>query len=262
MTFSRFSEGIKRRIRNFPNRLAWYFPLGFSKRNKTNLIKFKNKHKGERCFIIANGPSLNKIDFNLLKDEFTIGMNRIYLMKEKINFLPTYLVSVDGNCQLKQFSIEYDNLNIPCFFSWNNRNLFMKKDNQNFIKIKYNLGFSKDIVKQQNFNGASVTFNCMELAYYMGFKEVYLIGKDHNYDTDIKPGKLIRSTGEESNHFIKGYYNPGQVWASPCYDIEEMAYGLAKKAFEDADRIIKDATIDGKLKIFEKCDFYSLFKKN
>ncbi len=44
------------------------------------LAALKDIHRGERCFIIGNGPSLKQTDLSRLKDEFTFGMNRFYLM--------------------------------------------------------------------------------------------------------------------------------------------------------------------------------------
>jgi hypothetical protein len=43
------------------------------------LAALKDAHRGERCFLIGNGPSLKQTDLSLLKNEFTIGTNRIYL---------------------------------------------------------------------------------------------------------------------------------------------------------------------------------------
>ena len=51
---------------------------------KTNINKLKNSFKGKRAFIIGNGPSLNKVDLNLLKNEYTFGVNSIYLKIKKI----------------------------------------------------------------------------------------------------------------------------------------------------------------------------------
>jgi hypothetical protein len=93
----------------------------------------------------------------------------------------------------------------------------------------------------------------------MGFDEVYLIGKDHSYNAQAKVGKEILSTGNDGNHFLKGYYNKGQKYISPDYVGEEFAYKIGRKTFEKHKRVIKDATINGKLEVFEKIDFYSLF---
>ncbi len=259
ITIRRIVQAIIRRIYDIPQTITWYFPWGFAKLNKVKLMSFKNAHIGERCFILANGPSLNKIDFKLLENEFTFGMNRIYLMKEQNGFTPNYLVCIDKKSQLLQFNDDFDQLDIPTFFNWDLRKLFSKKNNQHFIKSKFSPKFSTDIIKDPLGNGKTVTYACIQLAYYMGFKEVYIIGKDHSYNTNEKAGTGIKSSGEEGNHFIKGYYKKGQNWDAPDYKSEEFAYKLSREAFEKCGRIIKDATIGGKLDVFEKVDFYSLF---
>jgi len=256
---SRIFKGIVRRILDIPQSIAWDFPSPAAKINRNKLQKFKDIHKGKRCFIIANGPSLANMDLSLLKNEITLGMNRIYLMEEMNGFKPTYLLCVDINNQLKQFTDEYDKLTINKFFIWNKRKLFHDMENLHYIKASFNPRFRKDITKRVG-NGKSVTYACMHLAYYMGFKEVILIGKDHNYDTrGISEVKLIKSTGNENNHFIKGYYKKGMTFGVPDFKKEEYNYRLAKQAFEADGRKILDATIDGKLDVFEKVDYYSLF---
>ena len=40
-------------------------------------IRFKNKHNGERCFILGNGPSLKSVDFSLLRNENTFTVNQL-----------------------------------------------------------------------------------------------------------------------------------------------------------------------------------------
>lgn len=261
MSSRRLYEAVWRRINNLPNLLLWNINYGFSKKNKTKLRLYKDIHKGQRCFIIANGPSLNKIDFNLLKNEITIGMNRSYLLEKTKGFMPTYLACIDDTCQLAQFYEEYNEISIPCFYAWNQRHLFDKKDNQMFVRVRFKMGFSEDIVDDLTYNGGTVTYTCIQLAYYMGFSEVYLVGKDHSYKVPEKKDGIIISDGKESNHFIGEYYKTGQKWYAPNYTIEEKAYKLARKMFEMENKVIKDATIDGKLNIFEKTDFTRLFNK-
>lgn len=61
------------------------------------LSKYKNRHKGQRCFIVANGPSLTSKDLDLLHErgEVAFGMNRIYKMFEQTNWRPIYYVCED-----------------------------------------------------------------------------------------------------------------------------------------------------------------------
>lgn len=258
---NRVLKAIKRRVVIIPHRITWLLPFKFTKENKRNLKKFKDLHIGHRCFIIANGPSLQKTDLSLLKNEYTIGMNRIYLLEKETGFRPTYLVVSDIEVQLNQFTDEYDNLKIQKFFPWETRNKFNHSDNIYFFKTKFAKKFSNDF---SNFvgSGKSVTVACVQLAYYMGFKEVILVGKDHFYKhkSDEIPGSIIKSNGKEMNHFIKGYYKEGMKWAIPSYKEEEYAYIKAKNEFEKSNRVILDATIGGKLEIFKKIDYTSIFR--
>ena len=259
--FSRIVNAIFRRIYYLPQKFIYSLPFGFYRRNRNNLKSFNNIHNGERCFVIANGPSLKHIDFSLLENEFTIGMNRIYLMEKQNGFTPTYLACIDKNSQINQFYEEFDKLEIPCFFNFKLRHKFSKLSNQNFILGKFSQSFANGISNAYG-NGKSVTYTAIQLAFHMGFKEVYIIGKDHSYNTAQKAGIGIKSDGNEDNHFIKGYYKKGQNWDAPDLTGEELAYKIARNEFEKNGRIIRNATIGSKLEIFKKIDFLSIFNNN
>ncbi|MHC1738585.1 MAG: 6-hydroxymethylpterin diphosphokinase MptE-like protein [Ignavibacteriaceae bacterium] len=261
-SLTRVVRGIKNRIMDIPESLTWIIQTELSKSNKKKLESFRDCNKGKRCFIVANGPSLKYTELSFLQNEITIGMNRIYLLNNKINFVPSYLVVADVQIQLLQFQKEYNELSLVKFFPWEVRNKFTHTENMLFYKMKYKTDFSPDFTK---FIGAgkSVTVVCIQLAYFMGFSEVYLIGKDHSYShnsSDV-PGTRIISNGSESNHFIDGYYKSGMKWSLPNYLEEEISYRLARIEYEKAGRKILDATVNGKLTVFEKVDFYSLFEK-
>ena len=260
LSFYRLSGALWRRIIYFPQLIIWSLPWGFNKTNREKLKSLNNIHKDKkRCFIIASGPSLKDINFDLLRNEITFGMNRAYLMKEQMNFLPTYLCCIDVNTQLKQFTNGYDNFcEIPTFYNWDLRHLFTKKDNRYFIKNRFSPKFLIQLPGMFG-NGKSVTYACIQLAFIMGFKEVYLIGKDHSYKFSSNVGKSNVFSGKENNHFLKGYYNKGQIYTAPDYTGEEFAYKVARETFEKNGRVIKDATINGKLNVFEKIDFNTLF---
>ena len=127
-----------------------------------------------------------------------------------------------------------------------------------FFKESFNPDFRPDFIRRIG-TGKSVTFACIQLAYFMGFTEVILIGKDHSYNVAGTPHISVSADGTEDNHFIKGYYKKGMKWDIPNHIGEEYSYTCARKAFEADGRIILDATIDGNLKVFEKVDYYSLF---
>jgi uncharacterized Rossmann fold enzyme len=68
ITVSRIAKAIFRRIIHIRHEILWILPWGFSVKNKKKLAKYKDIHKGKRCFIIANGPSLKNVNFELLKN--------------------------------------------------------------------------------------------------------------------------------------------------------------------------------------------------
>lgn len=258
VSLERIINTIKVRMLDIPHFIAWHLNFPFARLNKEKLKNYYNLHKGKRCFIVANGPSLKNTDLSFLKDEITIGMNRIYLSANENGFTPTYIAVHDIPIQLLQFRDDFEKLDLPKFFNWNARKHFSFKKNLTYIRSDYRPHFSTDLTKS-SWGGHSVTSICIQLAYHMGFDEVYLVGKDHNYEQKGIPGQLVKSSGSESNHFIKGYYTKGMGWRIPDYKGEELAYKMALKAFRASGRNIFDATINGKLDIFPKVDYYSLF---
>ncbi|MBE2260865.1 MAG: hypothetical protein IAE88_18570, partial [Rhodobacteraceae bacterium] len=59
------------------------------------LTLLKERHRGERTVLVANGPSLNRMDLAFLRRETTIGLNKIHLGIKKFGFYPRYLVAVN-----------------------------------------------------------------------------------------------------------------------------------------------------------------------
>jgi hypothetical protein len=52
---------------------------------RSRLAAMKDRYRGERCFVIGNGPSLNRTALHHLENEFTFGVNRICLMFERLS---------------------------------------------------------------------------------------------------------------------------------------------------------------------------------
>lgn len=231
------------------------------------LAGLKDRHKGRRAFIIGNGPSLKNTDMSRLKDELTFGMNRIYLMFPELGFRTTYL-SVVNDLVIEQTASDLAALDMPKFLTWRSRRFFSAEQFAGpraeklptFLYSTYDSPrFSTD-VRGRIWEGATVTYVTMQLAFHMGCSEVYLIGVDHNYETKGKPNTTVTSAGDDPNHFSAAYFGKGFRWQLPDLETSELAYHMARKAYETAGRTIKDATVGGKLTIFEKVDYNSLWK--
>ncbi len=261
MTPKRIKQGIINRVSDIPDSLAWKYG-NFSKLNKGKLGLFENIHAGKRCFIMGNGPSLAKMDLTPLKDEYTFGLNRIYLLFDKLPFRPTYFVSV-SDLVLEQFSDEIKQLSMPKFVNWKQRGIYEDCDNTYFLRVisSIKVFFEKSPIYPLE-SGSTVTNVAIQLAYYMGFSEVILIGVDHNFiDKGIPNSVENRAAESDLNHFHPDYFPKGVAWQLPDLLHSEMAYKEDRVFFENHGRKIVDATVNGKCEVFEKIDFHALFNK-
>jgi hypothetical protein len=222
------------------------------------LAKLKDVHRGQRCFVIGNGPSLKNTDLSLLKDEYTFGMNRIYLMFPELGFSTTYFMTVNS-LVIEQCAEDIRALPIPKFLSWRSRHLIQPVDDMIFLHTTYTgEGFSRD-ARGRIWEGATVTNVALQLAYHMGFEQTILIGVDHNYTSQGKPNTTVVSQGDDPNHFNAQYFGKGFRWQLPDLDTSEKGYLLARQAYEEAGRQVLDATVGGKLTIFKKVNYNELF---
>ncbi len=217
-----------------------------------------NSHLGERCFIIGNGPSLRDTDLSKLSNDFTIGMNRFYLAFKDLGFTTSCLLSVN-NLVIEQCAEDFRALPIPTFVSWRGRQWIQPAENLHYLYTTYLLPRFNPNASGRLWEGATVTFVAMQLAYYMGFKQVVLIGVDHNFTTKGTPNTTVVSTGDDPNHFNPAYFGKGFRWQLPDLETSEIAYVMAREAYHKDGREIIDATVGGKLTVFPKVKYGTLF---
>ena len=235
--------------------------------SKNKLTEMRNIHKGQRCFIICNGPSLNTLDLKKLKDEVTFGVNSIYLKKHDMDFMPTYYAATDY-CVLEDRRVEIEKLVhgirfLPieggyCFKNTEETIWINSPDYCGDLEVP---SFSK-IPEQYMFHGSTITFTCMQLAYHMGFSKVYLIGCDNNYE---KPNSILEdhlnwtSTENDPNHFDPNYFGKGYRWNVPRTDLMERSYKLAQWVYEEDGRALLNATNGGNLECLQRVNYNDLF---
>jgi hypothetical protein len=223
------------------------------------LAEIKNIHKGKRAFIIGNGPSLKQTDLGKLKEEFTFGLNRVYLMFPELGFGTTYFVSVN-DLVIEQCIHDISALPMPKFLSWHAHRFFpLGPLPATFLYSTYdNPAFARD-VRHRVWESATVTYVALQLAFHLGFEQVILVGVDHVTNVPGKANTTIVSQGDDPNHFNPAYFGKGFRWQLPDFEMSEVGYRLARQAYAADGRQVLDATIGGKLTIFPKVDYLSLF---
>jgi hypothetical protein len=246
---------------------------GYFSRDEKRIKALKNKFKGQRCFILGNGPSLNLCDLSLLDNEKSFAVNSIYYKTEEMGYKPTFYVVEDKHV-IKDNLKEINAYSAPyMFFPSIVKSQLDKGENRYFANLDYsfyvstsknfeNSQFSFDCEKKI-YCGQSVTMLNLQLAYYLGFTEVYLIGMDFSYAVPasvIKNGNVWESTEDDVNHFHPNYFGKGKKWHDPKLHNVLKSYELCKEIFEKDGRKIYNATVGGKLELFERVDYNSLFK--
>ena len=238
------------------------------RKNERRLASFHNRHKGERCFLLANGPSLVKSDLAKLEGEITFGVNGLFLLQEQYPFLPTYYV-VEDTLVAEDRKQEIAALKGPTKFFGNYLD-YCLDDAEDIIWT--NVMFRYDEYPDfPNFSthagrcmwtGGTVMYLCLQLAYYMGFTDVYLIGFDHSYakPADVKTeGLRWTLQSDDPNHFDPSYFGKGYRWHDPNVERMEQCYRKAAEYFAKDGRRIFNATEGGKLEVFPRVSFESLF---
>lgn len=256
-------RSIQSRMQNLILKYFSYMPYG------KKIQKLYNSHYGETCFIIGHGPSLKVEDLETLhKNNIDcFGVNRIYKIFDKTNWRPTYYVSTDpvlirDNIDIvEKLPVEYKFIPLQNKYylgiKVKGATYFFRNDNRSVDgEHHYNL----DVTKQVNMRG-TVTIASIQLAIHMGYRNIFLIGIDHNFD------KIINENGETvvdskvRNYFIEGYDEDVKNEVKHDIGVTTQAY-YDMRRFADIYGInIINASRATKLDAFEKIDFDEVMNK-
>jgi hypothetical protein len=231
-------------------------------RNNYQILKLKNKYKGKRCFIIGNGPSLRQEDLERLKGEYTFASNKIYKIFNKTSWRPTFYMVVDP-IVLGENVKDVNLVEAKTKFTLNVYKSLFKADiyfNNNFQVGKRGT-FSTNIMDSLYSHG-TVSYHLLQIAYYLGFSEVYLIGHDYNFNGAISKTKDLSFLKKEDYSQI--YFSDQYIRADekkPGQAPEEMYEGMekAKLVYEKSGRKIYNATRVTYLDVFDQRNFDELF---
>lgn len=221
----------------------------------------KNKYKGQRGFIIGNGPSLQVQDLDLLQNEITIASNRIYLLFNKTKWRPTIYTVADYILWPKiknEVMDKVDVIHLPNYLS--------SRGVKNFRYWKSPLAiggrkFSHDLSKGA-YGGHTITYENIQIAAHLGLNPIYLIGCDHNYPGESKASSgIVIKQGAEQTHFSKDYRQPGEKVLPASIVNMEKSYSCAKREGEERGIAIYNATRGGHLEVFTRIKLEDLFGK-
>lgn len=234
------------------------------------LINLKNIHQGRRAFIIGTGPSLLISDLDQLKDEITFGCNKIYLAFDQTDWRPSYYFVLD-RLVAENNKEKIRSLSLQKFLDHRLQPLF--QDDPDAVYIR-NLGliekaeqsFSKDPTVGA-YCGGTVLYHHLQMAYYMGIREVYLLGVDFHFTVPSIHKKRRESGGSDIvrggpvNHFHPDYRKSGEEWFAPKLEMQRRAFRIAKETFKADGGKVLNASRKSWLRVFPRVKFDQLMRK-
>lgn len=223
------------------------------RRSATLLRQARAGRSLDRCVLVGNGPSLRQSPLELLEDEDVIITNYAF-QDERLRHLATYLCVVN-NLVAEQAAGRIgliDDLTVvmPWWLSYTVR----PAENHALLPSQGRAEFSTDILANASWRH-TVSFFALQLAYWLGYRTVVMIGFDHSYrqTAGLSEGETVEQEGPDVNHFDPSYFR-SKRWHAADVDRMEDMYRLAKAAFEADGRRIVNATSGGHLELFERTD--------
>ena len=243
---------------------------------RTRLAELADKYKGERCVIMGNGPSLNKMNLSVFDNEFVWASNRAYLLFDRISWRPSFWVSVDRRVVPDiadellelQLSLSEAMFFFPDVFLLtgilesrpNTWWFYERRDEQNFPYGVFSLDVPSYVASAH-----TVTITSIQLAVHLGFNPIYLIGCDTEYlvpPSSISergnPEHLLSQANDDPNHFDPRYFGTGRRWHQPHPDLMLKHYAQVRQVTDTIGVSVYNATVGGALEAFDRVDYSQL----
>ena len=159
------------------------------------------------------------------------------------------------NLNKSQAELDFVDINtsedLPLFLDSAARAHIKSRENVTFLHSDSQVKFARD-VSMSIWQGATVTTVALQIAFHMGFKEVALVGCDHNFAQSGPPNQLVISGEKDHSHFDPNYFAGGVQWQLPDLVASEYGYSLARENYSASGRAIYNCTDGGNLEVFER----------
>jgi glycosyltransferase involved in cell wall biosynthesis len=259
-------------------RALWhrYGPFESPRADIRRLEELRDRHRGERVFIMGNGPSLTKCDLSMLANEYTFGVNKIHLLFKQIDWRPSFYTLLDWKMGVPMASHVSEFEGTLKFFPERFRGVLPSADDTYWywtrpVGSHINEQFEADI-RRGIPSRATVLVTAVQQAFFLGFRDIILIGVDAEYtipDTVKQSGPDQFRTGvklhlestkdDDPNHFDPTYFGTGTHWHDPNVDDMHRMFRLMLKGVEWNGGTLRNATVGGSLDVVPRIEYESLF---
>lgn len=249
ITLERIFNAAKFRISNL---FYWQRYKAMQGLVESDLDKIRAQVECDTAIVVCNGPSLTRTDLSLLSAYDVFTMNRAYLSFAEFPFESKYHLCIN-ELVLEQWSSDLSSLAQHKFYNYRSRKYFALGCDINWLFLRSS---RKDKVSQSLSSGicsgATVTFVALQLAIFLGYKKIVIVGLDHNFGETGTPNKTANRSGDDKNHFRSDYFPPGSKWQLPDLKRNESAYQSVLDYCQEHDIQVYDCTVGGHCTVFPK----------
>lgn len=231
----------------------------------------KDQYRDRRAFLVAAGPSLNEMDLSLLKHDFICVVNMgVRLVGQNLPHANMHVVT--DRKRYTKFAVEIEELCLRNdiqlrFLSWSCKNDWLSLPGRRATRPKFILPtpYEPQVLSQLGplpdlslgmRCGSSVVIPAAQILFWMGFRQVYVIGCDLNYDHDVKYAYSMSDIDRDHYTSIITSTRSDLTWKTN----DEFAALL--KHHSAHGRVLSNAGSGGRLSSLPRTDFASLFDRS
>ena len=222
-------------------------------------------------FYNGKWAKFNRTNLDSLQTEYVWGVNKCYLLFGRIRWRPSFYVTNDKRLtqhiakELVQMIKESPSCLYFFPFSFRDEKILSKDLNVYWYDDRTldldeacsDWVFSTDPSKWVT-HSDTVTIACLQIAAYLGFNPIYLIGCDTSYSVpntvmvEDSDDHLISTQNDDPNHFAPEYLGAGVKWTAPNIDRMICQYRESKLLLDRLGVDVYNATAGGNLEVFQR----------
>ncbi|MGO4722595.1 MULTISPECIES: hypothetical protein [unclassified Inquilinus] len=213
------------------------------------IMRLKNRHAGERCFLLGNAPSLVQFDLSKLAGEQFFVVKKGYKALEHglPSPIPYYVLSdLRGWDRIKA---DVSTLPVGTYLVRDTiaaQPEFQPPADRVVTFPSYRGGLRKQGFRHQPWHGlgndSTVILFAAQIAHYLGFAEVYILGVDLDYS-------------QATTYFYAAGQSETNQYARPEDEIYAREFGTLRQAFDADGRILRNVGRGGAVMGLERADY-------
>lgn len=223
------------------------------------ISKLHGRHQGEACFIVGNGPSLQHLRLSALEGHWFFGVNRGYLAYDiGLPTIPYYMFADPLGYQTLADEVRRAKVGLRFYRSdvCETPAYALASDREEAVVLPFHMTPNMDDgeghfarhLSEGLYRGFTVVLDTVQIAYHMGFTEVYLVGCNLSY------------AAERTHFYATGAYENARRNEMPIPRVFK-SFEVARRVYESSGRRLVNVTVGGALEVLPREDFEDVVRR-